>query len=134
MHNHITTCSNFDNSVYVASEQELSEWVSEDNLQFPHLISLVGKRLQMDVASHTEIDPIVRRYVRTHPEWRVSRGAKGGIMRLSVWQKKQGAKDALAAAKKVVTAQVDAKVSGKSLAQPSTLDVSAQVDDQEDSE
>lgn len=131
MHNHIKTCSDFDTSVYVATEQSLSDWTSEDNLQFPHLVSLVGKSLSMDVTEHTEIDPIVRRYVRTHPEWRVSRGAKGGIMRLSVWQKKQGAKDALDAAKKAVKAQVEAKVKGSALAQPSTLDVTAQADDSE---
>jgi hypothetical protein len=52
-------------------------------------------------------------------------------MRLSVWQKKQGAKDALEAAKKAVKAQVDAKVKGSALAQPSTLDVAAQADDSE---
>ena len=92
MHNHIDTCTNFDNSVFVATETSLSEWSSEDNIQFPNLVCMVGKRLKLDAANVAEIDPIVRRYVRTHPDWRVSRGAKGGIMRKSVWEKKQSEK------------------------------------------
>lgn len=133
MHSHIQTCMDFNLSVFTATETALGEYTKEENLQFPKLVSMVAKRLSMDVLAIAEIDPIVRRYVRTHPEWRVSRGAQGGIMRLSVWQKKQGAKADLEAAKKAVLAQVEAKTKGVQPA-PSTLTLAAVEDSSTDSE
>lgn len=133
MHNHITICTNFDNSVFVETEASLGEWTSEENLQIPNLVGMVGRRLKLDASLVAEIDPIVRRYVRTHPDWRVSRGAKGGLQRKVVWEKKLSEKAALEAAKKVVAAQVAAKIKGV-VPVPSTLDVTTSVTNDNDDE
>lgn len=113
-HSHITNLTNFCHSVFSATEVALNEWKSEDNLPFPTLVGMVSVKMNIDPNNLTDIDPIVRQYVRKHPDWKVSRGAKGGIQRLSVYDKKQAEKAAVEAAKKQIAAQIDAKVAAQS--------------------
>jgi hypothetical protein len=54
-----------------------------------------------------EFDPIVRYYVRNNPEYHVTRGAHGGIMRSSDRQKKIQAQAEKAALKQQMRAKIE---------------------------
>lgn len=126
MNENIENMVTFCRSVCEAAEQELSDWKSEENLQFPNLVTKVNGRLSLDPKLLTEIDQQVRQYVRRHPEYRVSRGAKGGIMKIEVYEKKQAVKAAQEAAKKQIVAQVEAKVANAQVVAPVTAAVLAE--------
>ena len=110
MHSHVTTCLNFDTTVYAAVEAVLGEWTSEENLQCPQLVQTVVMRLGIEPTELKQIDSIVRRYVRSHPDWRVAKGVKGGIQRRADYNNRQAAKAALEAAKRSVKLRINAKL------------------------
>ena len=56
---------------------------------------------------------IIREYIRNHPDWYVTRGAHGGIMRFSEKQKKDAIVEAKKKAKEEINAQLDAEVAKK---------------------
>ncbi len=126
MNENIERAVTFCRSVCEMTEQVLSEWKSEENLQFPNLVTSVNGRLKFDPKLMTEVDQQVRQYVRGHREYRVSRGAKGGIMRIEVYEKKQAAKTAQEAAKKQIVAQVEAKVANAQVVAPVTAAILAE--------
>jgi hypothetical protein len=97
-------------AIFTATDEVLSGWTGEGNLQFPTLIGMMAVKLNWDEKQAREADPLIRFYVRKHPDWYVTRGAHGGIMRLADKQKKEAAKTAKAAIKDQLKAQIEAKV------------------------
>lgn len=98
-------------AIYLATEEALeNDWDCKENLQFPNLLTFVMARLKADPKTASDIDPHMRSYVRKHPKYYVSRGAKGGIMLRSVYEARLAKKAEVEIAKKDLKAQVDAKV------------------------
>lgn len=94
---------------FQATDEILVEWKDDGNLQFPVLLGMMAVKLNWDEKQVRENDPIVRYYVRNNPDWYVTRGAHGGIMRATEKQKKESLKQAKEIAKAQVQAAVDAK-------------------------
>lgn len=95
--------------VFHATDTALSEWSGESNLQFPALMETLALKLNWSEEDIRQSDPLVRFYVRNHPEWHVTRGAKGGIQRRAA----KDAKDAIKAAQKLAKDQVQAILDSK---------------------
>lgn len=113
MNSAISICIDKLNSIFISTEEALSEWTETKNLQFPELMRMLSEKLTLDEKQLREYDPLVRFYVRNHPEWYVTRGAKGGIMRVSERQKKENAKAAKDAVKAALKANIEAIKSQK---------------------
>ena len=96
--------------LFDVTDKALSEWTGEGNLQFPALLLRMAARMNWTDKQMREADPFVRKYVRSHPDWYVTRGAHGGIMRASEKQKKEADKVAKDLAKKKLQDEIDAKV------------------------
>jgi hypothetical protein len=99
--------------VFNTTDQVLSEWTGEGNLQFPILLGMIGAKMQWDDKQMREADPFVRKYVRNHPAWHVTRGAHGGIMRASERDKKEAVKQAKELAKKQMKEAIEAKAAAQ---------------------
>ncbi len=97
-------------SIFTATDSVLNNWTNEGNLQFPALLGMMAVKLNWDDKQMREADPIVRYYVRKHPDWYVTRGAHGGIMRASDKQKRDAAKVVKTSIKNDLKAQIEAKV------------------------
>lgn len=100
--------------LFQTTDVVLLEWAnshSDNNLQFPVLLGMIAVRMNWDEKQLRENDPIVRFYVRNNPDWYVTRGAHGGIMRASDKQSKEAAKNAKAAVKAQLQAAIEAKSS-----------------------
>jgi ElaB/YqjD/DUF883 family membrane-anchored ribosome-binding protein len=93
-----------------ATDEVLNGWTGENNLQFPVLLGMIAVRYNWDEKQVRRADPFVREYIRNHPDWYVTRGAKGGIMRASVKNKKEAAKSSKDAVKKQMQALIESKV------------------------
>ena len=104
-------------SYLLVVEEILNEWKGDGCLQFPNLMStLIIKMDWQDKEGEKTArakEPIIREYVRTHPDWHVTRGAHGGIMRASEKQKKEDARLAKEKAKAEVNAALEAEVARK---------------------
>lgn len=96
-------------TVFETTEEMLNEWNGEGCLQFPALMASIAVKLNWDEKQVREADPLVRYYVRNNANWHVTRGAHGGIMRLSDKQKKEAAKQAKDALKSQMKASIEAK-------------------------
>jgi len=81
----------------------------EDNLQFPSLLTELTIQFNWNDKTMRENDPIIRKYIRKHPKWHVTRGAHGGIMRRAEWDKKNEVKLAKEQVKEQIKAKLDAK-------------------------
>lgn len=99
--------------LFDATEKALSEWQGEGNLQFPHLVHTMAVKLNWDDETMRKNDPIVRNIVRDHPDWYVTRGAHGGIMRRSEKDKKDAAKAAKELAKQQMKEAIEAKAASQ---------------------
>lgn len=110
----IQIASDFCSTVFTETDLSLKEVLPnaecEDNLQFPALLALVGARLKLTPENLKDVDPFIRYYVRSNPTYYVSRGAKGGIQRAEVHQRKLAAAATKEAAKKQVIHQIDDKL------------------------
>lgn len=93
--------------IFSSADEALSSWSGTGNLQFPVLLGMIAVRLNWDEKQVRENDPLVRYYVRNHPDWSVTRGAKGGIMRSSAKQKRDAEKAAKDAAKAQMKAVIE---------------------------
>jgi hypothetical protein len=92
-------------------DQVLSEWSDVGkNLQFPVLLGMIAVRMKWDEKQVRDADPFVRYHVRNHPDWHVTRGAHGGIMRRSDKDKKESIRLAKELAKKQMADALEAKV------------------------
>ncbi len=96
-------------TVFSVTEEILNDWNGEGCLQFPALMASVAVKLGLNEKQVRETDPLVRYYVRSNPNWHVTRGAHGGIMRVS---DKKSKEDALAA-KAALKAQMKAAIENK---------------------
>lgn len=110
-----------------ATDDALNNWTGDGNLQFPVLLGIIGTKQGWDERQARRADPFVREYVRNHPDWYVTRGAHGGIMKASDQQKKNAAKIAKETVKKQIQEVIDAKV--KLMQAAKTPDVSKLSDD-----
>lgn len=116
-------------------DEILNDWSGEGCLQFPTLMAILNTKLgwvgkEGEKTSRAK-EPIIREYVRTHPDWHVTRGAHGGIMRASEKQKKEEARAAKEKAKAEVAAAIQAEVDRKrseALAQQSAAPIAADAD------
>lgn len=108
---HIESFLNNLEPVLSTVDQILNEWTGEGCLQLPELLSRTNLKLNWDERQARAYDPIIREFIRNHPEWHVTRGARGGIMRASDKQKKLDAEVAKKKAKDEIKAILDAKTS-----------------------
>lgn len=120
-------------SLFEETDLVLNEWTSASCLQIPALVSTLALKLNWDAKQARENDPLVRWYIRSHPEWYITRGAKGGIMKREDRQKKETAKQALLDVKAQLKAELDAKLAAAKLAAMSSA-VTQPVVDESDSE
>ena len=98
-------------------DEVLNDWTGEGCLQFPTLMGTVTAKLGWVGKEGDKIaranEPIIRDYVRNHPDWYVTRGAHGGIMRASEKQKKEELRLAKEKAKAEFNATLEAEVARK---------------------
>lgn len=104
--------------LFRVTDEVLSEWTGDGNLQFPVLLGNIAVKMNWDEKQLRENDPFVRKYIRNHPDWYITRGAHGGIMRASEKQKKEALKAAKEAASKQMKDAIEAKAA--LAAQPKT--------------
>jgi hypothetical protein len=95
--------------IWTATDEVLDDWKGEGCLQLPILMGMLAVKFNWSDKQMRENDPFVRRYLRHHDKWHVTRGAHGGIMKLSDKQKKDAEKEAKDLARKQVEAAVAAK-------------------------
>lgn len=100
--------------IFAATEEALNEWQGEGCLQIPTLVASLALKLNWDVKQIRENDPLVRYYIRNNPEWHVTRGAHGGIMRVTDKNKKEADKASKQAIKEQVKADIEAKLADSS--------------------
>ncbi len=100
--------------IFKATDEALNEWTGEGCLQFPNLIGTLALKLNWNEKQVRENDPIVRYYIRNNPNWYVTRGAHGGIMRVADKQKKEADRQNKAALKAQMKADIESKVTGSS--------------------
>ncbi len=106
--------------LFDVTDNALIEWTGDGNLQFPALLSKMAIKMNWSDKQMREADPFVRKYVRSHPDWYVTRGAHGGIMRASEKQKKEADKAAKDLVKKKMQDEIDAKVAAQAAVQANT--------------
>lgn len=99
--------------IFQTTEDTLSDWRGDGNLQFPALMGMLALKLNWTDKDMREADPLVRYYVRRHPDWYVTRGAHGGIQRMSEKKKKDAQKQAKEDAKRKMQEAIDAEVKRK---------------------
>jgi hypothetical protein len=121
-------------SVFEIVDECLSEWKGDENLQFPILVPMVALKAKWDDKEMRYYDPIIRFYVRKHPDWHVTRGAHGGIMPATEKQKKDAAKLAKETAKAQVKAALAAKLATLSAGDSKAPVTSTNVDDDDDND
>jgi hypothetical protein len=99
--------------LFNAIDNALNEWDQANSegtkLQLPTLMTTLTIKFNWDDKLMRENDPIVRKYIRKHPKWYVTRGANGGIMRRAEWDKKNEEKVAKELAKEQMKAAILAK-------------------------
>lgn len=96
-------------AIFAATDTALNEWSGEGCLQFPVLFGMLAVKMNWNEKQVRENDPIVRYYVRNNPDWYVTRGAHGGIMRISDKLKKETEKSNKEAIKAKIKAEIEAK-------------------------
>ncbi len=106
--------------IFLATEEILNDWSADTNLQFPALLSMLTARFNWNEKQLKEADAVVRYYVRNNPDWHVTRGARGGIMRAADKQKKQQALLLKEAAKKQMKEKIEASASASASASVDT--------------
>lgn len=120
--------------LFTATDEVLSEWNGTGNLQFPVLLGSLAAKLNWDEKQVRENDPLVRFYIRHHKDWHVTRGAHGGIMRMSEKQKKEAVKAAKESVKKQIQSAIESGAASSVSAPSSTTDVSNTDDDSSEEE
>lgn len=110
---HIQSFLDGQTPMLLAVDAALSDWKGEGCLQFPILMTSVSAKLGWDSETQRKKEPIIREYVRNHPDWYVTRGAHGGIMRRSEKEQKDALKAAKDKAKAELNAALEAEVARK---------------------
>ena len=108
-------------ALFQQTDQVLTEWTDEGkNLQVPVLLGMMAVRFNWNEKQVRDNDPFIRFHVRNHPDWHVTRGAHGGIMRASEKQKKEAIVAAKILAKKQVADAIEAQIAAKNQTLDST--------------
>ena len=106
--------------IFKVVDEVLGEWSKDKSgegcLQFPVLMGMMAVKTNWTDKQIRENDPFIRWYVRNHPEWHVTRGAHGGIMKAEDKQKKEAVKNAKIAAKADMKAALEAELAAKKAA------------------
>lgn len=114
---HITSYLDSKVSMFQIVDEVLNDWNGEGCLQFPTLMGTVTIKMGWEGKEGDKLaranEPIIRDYVRNHPDWYVTRGAHGGIMRASEKQKKEDAKAAKDKAKADLAVAIAATIAKK---------------------
>lgn len=108
--NHVQTALDFCRPIFVETDTVINEWTGKDNLKFPELINMVALKLNISPELLPKVDPFIRYYVQSNPEFHAARGAKGGIERMSAYQARVKAQQSKAEAKKQVNEMIEAKL------------------------
>lgn len=103
-------------------DEILDNWKGDGCFQLPNLIGLVAVKFSWDEIQIRNHDPIIRSYIRQHPVWYVTRGAGGGIMRRSEYQKKEATKLAKEKAKADIKAALAIKLAQQSASTASAVE------------
>lgn len=107
--------------LFDATDRAIEEaWTGEGNVQLPPLIVSMAVKCNWDEKTMRENDPIIRKYLRKHPVWYVTRGAHGGIMKREDFEKKNASKIAKDLAKQEMRAALEAKALEAKLSAPTT--------------
>lgn len=96
-------------AIFQATDSALAEWTEEGNLQLPKLLAKMALRMNWNQDQIREADPFIRYYLRNHPDWCITRGAHGGIMRKADQLKRDAVKIAKEQARQKVEAANAAK-------------------------
>lgn len=115
-----------------ATDDALNGWSGDGNLQFPVLLGMIAVRHNWDEKQVRRADPFVREYVRNHPDWYVTRGAHGGIMKSADKLKKEAAKLAKDLAKKQMQEAIEAKAAAEAAKVSAEAPVESDLDVSED--
>ncbi len=111
-------------AIWQATDEALAEWTGEGNLQIPVLLGMIAVRQQWDEEAVRHADPFVRFHVRNHPDWHVTRGAKGGIMRKADKDKKEATRLAKELVKQQMKDALEAKAANAANPAPPPSDSS----------
>ena len=105
--------------IFKVVDEVLGEWSAgksdEGCLQFPVLMAMIAVKTSWDDKAVRENDPFVRWYIRNHPQWHVTRGAHGGIMKKEDKQKKEAVKNAKISAKAEMKVALEAELLAKQM-------------------
>lgn len=117
--------------IWNATDEVLADWKGDGCLQLPALMGMLAVKLGWTDKQMRENDPFIRRYLRHHEEWHVTRGAGGGVMRRAEKDKKEAEKLAKELARKQVEAAIAAKTAQKlaEAAVPTPVVVSDEADE-----
>jgi len=107
MSNNVTRATEKFESIAKATEDALNSWSGEGCLQFPTLLGMMAVKFNWDEQEVRKNDPLIRFFIREHDDWHVTRGAHGGIMRMSEKQKKEQSRVAKNAAKEAARVAVE---------------------------
>lgn len=97
-------------------DEVLNEWNGEGCYQVPALVKLLSVQLNWDSDTARQSDPVIRVYLRDHPVWYITRGAKGGVMRRAEYLRKEAIKVAREKAKEELKAAVNLRLEQQSAA------------------
>lgn len=103
-------------------DEILNAWDGASCYQIPKLVKDLALQFNWDSDQARRNDPIIRAYLKTHPVWYVTRGAHGGIMQRSEYEKKEAAKVAKEKAKLDLQAAVAAAKAAQPVADTSGQD------------
>ena len=129
------------NDLFDQTDISINEWMaqpppagstSKGNLQFPVLLAMMAVRLNWSGDQMRASDPFVRKYIRSNPDWFVTRGAGGGIMKSTEKQKKDGDKLAKDLAKQKMKEAIEAKAAELKAASAITPAVTTEPEDTEE--
>lgn len=124
MNVNVDKATEFCKSIFTETEKILVDQIDND-LKFPQLISLVSSKLNVSSDEQKVVDPFVRFYVKFHPDFHASRGAKGGIEKMEDYQTRAIAKATKASLKKELVAEIDARIAATEVDSEEETPVSA---------
>lgn len=117
MSDNVTKATEKFESIAKATEEALNNWSGEGCLQIPTLLGMMAVKFNWDEQEIRKNDPLIRFFIREHDDWHVTRGAGGGIMRMSDKQKKEQTRQTKVAAKEAARVAVESNTSTEATTQ-----------------
>lgn len=99
--------------IFTAVDQILDAWTGSGCYKMPILLEQITEQFGWDDKTLRCKDPVIRDYLRNHPNYFLTRGAHGGIGRRIEKQKKDQALAAKEQAKAEVNAAIEAELRRK---------------------